>query len=48
MYILGAVLFTSIYYFSQKKEYKLCALIPALPIVGLYGLIIINNINNVK
>ena len=36
--ILGATLFILIYHFSLKKNSGLCALIAALPIMGLFGL----------
>ena len=36
--VLGAVIFMLIYYFSTKKDSTLCALIVALPIMGMYGL----------
>ena len=36
--ILGIILLTTLYYFSLQKKYKICALIPAIPIIGLTGL----------
>ena len=36
--IIGAIIFMLIYYFSTKKNSTLCALIVALPIMGMYGL----------
>ena len=39
--ILGAILLTTSYYFSLQNKYKICALIPALPIVGIVGLLFI-------
>ena len=36
--IVGAIVFMLIYYFSTKKNSTLCALIVALPIMGMYGL----------
>ena len=36
--IIGAIVFMLIYYFSTKKNSTLCALIVALPIMGMYGL----------
>lgn len=48
--LLGAIILTSSYYFSLQKNYKICSLIPAIPIMGLLGLFFItsnkgNNIN---
>jgi len=39
--ILGAILLTTMYYFSLQNKYKICALIPALPVVGIVGLLFI-------
>ena len=36
--IIGAIVLPLQYYFSKNKQYKLCALIPAMPILGLIGL----------
>ena len=41
-FIIGGILLCLIHYFSQKKESKLCALIPALPVLGLIGLFYIS------
>jgi hypothetical protein len=39
--LIGAILLTSSYHFSLQNKYKICALIPALPIIGLTGLFFI-------
>ena len=39
--LVGAILLTTSYHFSLQNKYKLCALIPALPIIGLFGLFFI-------
>lgn len=44
-FIIGGLLITTTYYFSKIKNNKFCALIPALPIVGLFGLLV-TKINN--
>ena len=36
--IVGAILFALLYYFSLQKNSIICALIPALPILGFFGL----------
>lgn len=36
--IIGAIVLPLQYYFSKNKQYKLCALIPTMPILGLLGL----------
>lgn len=36
--IVGALILPLLYYYSKHGKYKICALIPALPIVGLLGL----------
>ena len=36
--IFGAILFPLLYDLSLKKNTKLCALIPALPLLGITGL----------
>ena len=36
--LIGATLLTISYHFSLQNKYKICALIPALPIIGLTGL----------
>ena len=47
--IIGAIIFPLIYYFSLNKKYKICALIPAIPLVGLTGLFfIIQNKGNIN
>ena len=47
--IVGAIILPLIYHLSLYNKYKLCALIPALPIIGLFGLFsIINNSGNIK
>ena len=42
-FIIGGILLCFIHYFSQRKESKICALIPALPVLGLIGLFYISN-----
>ena len=39
--ILGAIILTTLYYFSLQNKYKISALIPALPVVGIIGLLFI-------
>ena len=47
--LIGAILLTISYHFSLQNKYKLCALIPALPIIGLTGFFfIILNKGNIK
>jgi uncharacterized membrane protein (GlpM family) len=47
--LIGAIILTIIYHFSLENKYKICALIPALPIIGLIGLyFIILNKGNIK
>ena len=47
--IIGAIIFPLIYYFSLNKKYKICSLIPAIPLVGLTGLFfIIQNKGNIN
>jgi len=36
--IAGALLLPILYYYSLKKNSLMCALIPTIPILGLYGL----------
>jgi len=36
--IVGAILLPILYYYSLKKNSLICALIPTIPILGLYGL----------
>lgn len=36
--IAGALLLPILYYYSLKKNSLICALIPTIPILGLYGL----------
>jgi uncharacterized membrane protein (GlpM family) len=50
-FILGGILHSLIHYFSQSKQSKICALITALPILGIIGLMHVatetkNEINN--
>ena len=45
--ILGIILLTTLYYFSLQKKYKICALIPAIPIIGLSGLFFVVNNNGI-
>ena len=46
---IGAILFTLIYHISLLKDYKISAFVPTIPILGLFGLIlvIINNDNHI-
>ena len=48
--LIGAILFPLLYYLSLQKKYKFCALIPTIPVLGLFGLfmISINNKSNIK
>ena len=39
--IIGALILTSCYHFSINDKHKLCALLPALPIIGLFSLFLI-------
>tara|TARA_Y100001980_G_C14249712_1_gene95235 strand:+ start:20 stop:361 length:342 start_codon:yes stop_codon:yes gene_type:complete len=39
--LVGAILLTTSYHLSLQNKYKLCALIPALPVIGLSGLFFI-------
>tara|TARA_B100000614_G_scaffold176786_1_gene157849 strand:- start:754 stop:1068 length:315 start_codon:yes stop_codon:yes gene_type:complete len=43
-FLIGGFLFLFIYYYSKNNKTKLAALIPAIPILGIYGLIL--NIQN--
>lgn len=45
---IGAILFTLIYHVSLLKDYKISAFVPTIPILGLFGLIlvILNNDNH--
>jgi len=36
--IAGALLLPILYYYSLKKNSLMCALIPTIPVLGLYGL----------
>lgn len=36
--VFGALVLPLQYYFSKNKQYKLCALLPTIPILGLTGL----------
>ena len=38
---IGAILFTLIYHISLLKDYKISAFVPTIPILGLFGLILI-------
>ena len=40
--LLGALLFMLIYHFSLYENKIICALIPALPILGIFGLFLIS------
>ncbi len=44
--LVGAILLPLLYYFSINGKTKLCALLPALPILGLVGLFLTNIFNN--
>ena len=46
---IGAILFTLIYHISLLKDYKLSAFVPTIPVLGLFGLIlvIINKDNHI-
>lgn len=45
--IFGAIVFPLMYYLSLKQNSKLCAIIPAFPLLGITGLILTNvNANN--
>lgn len=47
--IFGAIVFPLMYYLSLKQNSKLCAIIPAFPLLGITGLILTNvNANNNK
>lgn len=47
--LVGAILFPLTYHFSLNNKYKICSLIPAIPIIGLTGLFfIINNKGNIN
>jgi len=46
--IVGAILFIILYHFSKKNEYKICSLIPSIPILGLFGLYALNMHNGNK
>lgn len=43
-FLIGGFLFLFIHYYSKNNKTKLAALIPAIPILGIYGLIL--NIQN--
>lgn len=46
---LGGLLFGIAHYLSKNKKDKLVALIPSIPILGIYGLLLtIKNKNNLK
>jgi len=42
-FILGGLLHCLLHYFATTKQSKICALIPALPILGVVGLIHLSN-----
>ena len=44
--ILGAITFVGIYHFSLNNEYKLCALLPTIPIASIFGLYLIYKFNS--
>lgn len=46
-FLIGGFLFLFIHYFSKKNNTKLAALIPTIPILGIYG-IILNSQNKNK
>lgn len=47
--IVGLIAIMLIYYFSINNKYKLCALIPTIPVIGLFGLLLaFNNKENTK
>ena len=43
--IAGAMLLPILYYYSLKKNSLICALIPTIPILGLYGLYCVQDNN---
>lgn len=43
--IVGSILLPILYYYSLKKNSMICALIPTIPLLGLYGLYCINENN---
>ena len=43
--IIGAILFMLTYHFSVNKYSTLTALVPAVPLAGMYGLYLINSKN---
>lgn len=44
--LTGAILLPVLYYFSIHGKTKICALLPALPILGLVGLLLTQIFNN--
>jgi uncharacterized membrane protein (GlpM family) len=44
--ILGALTFVGTYHFSLNNEYKLCALLPTIPIASILGLYLIHKYNS--
>ena len=47
--LIGAILFPLMYHFSLNNKYKICSLIPTIPILGITGLFfIINNNGNIN
>lgn len=47
-FILGGIVFSSIHYFSSIKNNKMCALIPTIPVVGIYSMLLIKYNNKTK
>ena len=43
--ITGSILLPILYYYSLKKNSMICALIPTIPLLGLYGMYCINENN---
>ena len=39
--LIGALFLTTSYHFSLQNKYKICSIIPTIPIIGLLGLIFI-------
>lgn len=44
--ILGALTFVGTYHFSLNNKYKLCALLPTIPITSILGLYLIHKYNS--
>ena len=47
-FILGGILFSSIHYFSSIKNNKICALLPTIPVVGIYTMLLIKYNNKTE